>query len=275
MEAHPEVVASFTRVFLIDEDDHIHYDDDGKPWAKAFIYENRDRFEWLSHFYYKGNCLCHPSAMIRKEEADKLGGENPDFGQLADLDKYIRLCFEGELFILDDYLTYMRFLNDNRNYGAPRKDSANRTQFEFSKILHLYTHPFVLENFSQIFLGYHGGNGTAEKLYFLVQESYSGKKNFKKFFAAELFYQILRDQKLLTELQTKKPSIRKEFFDMVGDTEFSNWKASHELKKAKAKLKHQKSAHEKEVRKIYSSFTWKLGYVILTPFRWLSGIKAR
>ena len=72
LDSHPETGAVFTKVVLVDEEGNPIGPEDYKNFY-IFEKENRSRYEWLKFFFYSGNCLCHPSVLIREKCYDDIG----------------------------------------------------------------------------------------------------------------------------------------------------------------------------------------------------------
>jgi glycosyltransferase involved in cell wall biosynthesis len=136
LENHPNVGAVFTNVQVIDEDGD-PYENKDHPYYAVFDQPNRSRFEWLNHFFYNGNALCHPSILIRK-----ICYNNIDFRegitQLPDFDKWIQLCLKYDIHILQEKLTLFRVRDDEANVSGNRPDNRIRSQFELLKVLDHY-----------------------------------------------------------------------------------------------------------------------------------------
>ncbi|MBR0061940.1 MAG: glycosyltransferase family 2 protein, partial [Selenomonadaceae bacterium] len=98
LDANPNYAACFTWVEFVDEQGNLRELDDKDFYKSVFDKPNRSRAEWLNYFFYNANCLCHPSAMVRREAYEKyhlldLHG----FWQLPDYLMWIRLCFHAEI----------------------------------------------------------------------------------------------------------------------------------------------------------------------------------
>jgi glycosyltransferase involved in cell wall biosynthesis len=129
---HPEVGAVFSRVRLIDEQDRIC------RGRTMFSDENRSRFQWLRHFFHVGNCLCHPSVLLRRQCHETIGGYDERYAQLADYDLWVRLCLEYEMHILPEELTAFRILPRSANMSSRRPDSIRRGYWEHRRIYDNY-----------------------------------------------------------------------------------------------------------------------------------------
>jgi glycosyltransferase involved in cell wall biosynthesis len=129
LEDHPQVGAVFSQVRLIDEQDRVVHG------TKMFQSTNLSRFEWLNRFFYRGNCLCHPSVLIRRRCHEVVGGYDERYAQLADYDLWIRLCLKYEMHVLPDELVAFRLLSQAANMSGKRPDSIRRTRWEQRHIL--------------------------------------------------------------------------------------------------------------------------------------------
>lgn len=90
LDGHPELGASFGRVRFVDEAGETIPQGD-LPYGHVFDQENRSRGRWLRYFFDVGNCLCHPSILIRRECYDRVGLYDNRLRQLPDWDMWIRL----------------------------------------------------------------------------------------------------------------------------------------------------------------------------------------
>jgi sugar O-acyltransferase (sialic acid O-acetyltransferase NeuD family) len=137
LDSHPEVGAVLTQAHIID--------DDGKPFLDQnhFYYDiftqpNRTRQEWLHDFFYKGNCLCMPSVLIRRECYEAVGYPDKRLQQLPDFDLWIRMCFRYELHILQEKLTLFRVRANEANTSGDRPENRIRNSYEYTKVLRHY-----------------------------------------------------------------------------------------------------------------------------------------
>ncbi|MDA9163383.1 glycosyltransferase [Rickettsiaceae bacterium] len=100
-----------------------------------FNQKNRSSAEWLNHFFYNGNCLCHPSILIKKDCYSQLGLYNNIFRQLPDFDMWIRFCKQFTLHIMQEKLVKFRILNNNENASAPSVENQIRGRNEHHLIM--------------------------------------------------------------------------------------------------------------------------------------------
>jgi glycosyltransferase involved in cell wall biosynthesis len=150
LEEHPDIAAVFGKVDWIDENgDEIVYK--SFPYLDIFNVKNRTRYEWLNHFFFFGNCLCHPSSLIRRECYTKVGMLNPTLAGLPDYDLWIRFCLKYEIRILDNKMVRYRWVGDKDNTSGDTNSNRIRNRFECFKILDNYLKITDLNEFSSIF----------------------------------------------------------------------------------------------------------------------------
>ncbi len=137
LDSHKRYGAVFTDVTYIDEEGQII--SDPKERFVQFDAVNRTRYEWLNHFFYDGNSLCHPSVMVRKECFNQVGLYNRTLYQLPDFDFWIRLCMTWDIYIIQECLTKFRLKNNNSNTSAINVITQKRTNFELLTIMNNYT----------------------------------------------------------------------------------------------------------------------------------------
>ena len=139
LEKNCDIAAVFSRAQAVDERGAMIESD----FVSVFnAPENRSRHEWLRHFFFDGNCLCHPSVLIRRSGYVEAGGIYKKYlASLPDLDMWVRLCFKKSIHILDERLVNFRVLNDSRNESAD--NIANRKRYAIEA-------PLVLDNYRKI-----------------------------------------------------------------------------------------------------------------------------
>lgn len=96
------------------------------------------REDWLRRFFLHGNCLCHPTMMIRRSVYDEIGLYDPRLANLPDFDMWVRLCMKHTIHVSADEVTSMRIRDDDRNMSAPKPAHMVRINMEFFQILKHY-----------------------------------------------------------------------------------------------------------------------------------------
>ena len=108
MEEHTEAGACFTEVTLIDNEGNV-LSERCLPMEKLFENHYEDQKDWMHFFLHKGNCVCHPSALVRKKVMDEVGGFNLMYCQLADFDLWVRIVTEHPIYVLPEKLIRFRW----------------------------------------------------------------------------------------------------------------------------------------------------------------------
>jgi glycosyltransferase involved in cell wall biosynthesis len=136
LDTHPEIAAVFGMPLTVDES--------GAPTENYFDFRSALRFldysrkTWLKFFFFSGNVLCAPTAMIRRSVYTKLGSYDPRLTNLQDLDMWVRLSADHAIHVVSEELTAFRIRKDHQNASAPRPDTLLRSQFEYAQILKRY-----------------------------------------------------------------------------------------------------------------------------------------
>jgi glycosyltransferase involved in cell wall biosynthesis len=149
LDRHPENGAVFGYAqFIDDEGNDLGY---AHHYNRLFIQPNRTRFEWLRHFFESGNCLCHPSVLIRKQCYNEVGFYDERFAQLPDFDFWIRLCMKYDIFIMPENLVKFRLCQSQGNASGNTPKNSSRVTLESAQILKNYLRAEVFEDLVNIF----------------------------------------------------------------------------------------------------------------------------
>ncbi|MBQ9486396.1 MAG: glycosyltransferase [Selenomonadaceae bacterium] len=135
LDAHEEYAACFTLAEFIDEDGNLQTLDEGDFYATIFDKENRSRAEWLNYFFYNGNCLCHPSLLIRRDAYTKYSlYDVQGLWQLPDYFMWVNLCFHANFYIMHEKLVQFRLRlkhRDNMSASTFNKRVRGETEMYF------------------------------------------------------------------------------------------------------------------------------------------------
>ena len=149
LDAHPDVSLVFGLPAPVDEA--------GGPTApfcdfrSPLAFPDFSRRTWLRRFFFEGNCLCAPTAMIRREAYDAAGSYDARLTNLQDLDMWVRMLIAGHrIHLLPDELTAFRIRAGSANMSAPRPDSLLRHRFETTRILRHFA-ALDAEGFDEVF----------------------------------------------------------------------------------------------------------------------------
>jgi glycosyltransferase involved in cell wall biosynthesis len=150
LDDHPDVAAVFTDARIVNEHGH-DLADPTHFYSTIFTQPNRSRHEWLHHFFFKGNCLCHPSVLIRRSVYETLGLYNPLLAALDDLEMWVRLCLHHQIHVLPEKLINFRVLDGQANFSGDKPENFRRGQYEWIKILDHFQTPDALAQLHLIF----------------------------------------------------------------------------------------------------------------------------
>jgi len=211
LEENSDIGAAFTHAQIIDDNGN----DRGEGsdfYTQVFLQLNKTRFQWLKHFFFKGNCLCHPSVLIRKHCYDRIGLYDERFAQLPDFDFWIRLCTRYEIYIMPEKLVRFRVLQEKTNVSANTPKNVSRHFLEYAQILKNYLNPEILENLVQIFditprvdqIGISMKLGEVESdtaPFFLAMLAQQANYPAHKYFSFDVLYQIYSNKDLNHKLR--------------------------------------------------------------------------
>ena len=141
LRANPGVAAVFGLPRFIDERGGalpVEANPNAGVFEIPFREKLKSRADWLRWFFFNCNCLCHPTAMIRRSVFDEIGYFDRRFANLPDFDMWVRLCIGHDIHVVPEEVTAMRILDGARNVSAPRRDSLIRTQNEYYAALKHY-----------------------------------------------------------------------------------------------------------------------------------------
>lgn len=125
LEENRRFGAVFGRAAYIDRDG-VPIAPDTLPFGGIFDQDNRSAGRWLRRFFAEGNCLCHPTIMVRRDAYEEIGPFSNQLRQLPDYDMWIRLLKRYEIFVSDRQLIKFRLL-PGENASSQTRTNAVRT----------------------------------------------------------------------------------------------------------------------------------------------------
>lgn len=201
LNENSSIGAVFTKAKIIDENGNNL--NGNHLYSNVFQYENRSRSEWLNRFFYRGNCICHPSIMIRKDVYDDIGFYNERMANLPDFDMWVRFCLKYSFYILDEPLIKFRIRNDEKNASAANPKTRVRSRFEVLRILNHYLKIDDIEFFLKIFPDAEKfGNLKSDMIpYFLARIAYETNHDEKQFWALNILYEFMQSKEIVDKLK--------------------------------------------------------------------------
>lgn len=109
LEGHPDFGACFGRARFVARDG-ADIPKESLDFGGIFDVDNRSRGAWLRHFFLRGNCLCHPTALLRREVYARLGPYDNRLRQLPDFDMWVRLVKACAFYVFPDEFIRFRIL---------------------------------------------------------------------------------------------------------------------------------------------------------------------
>ena len=207
LDEHPEYAVVFGYAEVIDEDGH-PLDDNHHPYCDIFHQPNRSRFEWLNHFFHHGNCLCHPSALIRRECYETIGPYEPCFAGLPDFDFWVRMCLKYEIHILPENLIQFRVRHGEQNASGDRPETHRRNRFEYLQILKHYLKLSRTEDFLKVFpearqLDHIENINPVFIPFFIAQLALKTPSDIHHLFGLQTLYQLMEETQVAKKMEEK------------------------------------------------------------------------
>lgn len=126
MRDNPTLGACFGRAGFVDKDGRA-IDKSMLPLGLIFDKQNRSRGKWLRYLFDHGNCICHPTMLIRKSCYDELGMYDNRLRQLPDMDMWVRLLKKHDINISNREMVAFRHL--------PGENASSSTSANYSRLL--------------------------------------------------------------------------------------------------------------------------------------------
>lgn len=145
LDSNPHIGAVFSDAELIDEQSQ-PFLNKKHPYYGVFNTSNKTRFEWLNYFFHHGNCICHPSVLIRSRCHQELGYYDPRFANCADFQFWIRLTAKYDIHIIPKKLIQFRILEKEGNMSGGSLASQKRLRWEDYQAKLLFFDNLLSEN---------------------------------------------------------------------------------------------------------------------------------
>jgi O-antigen biosynthesis protein len=245
LDKNPDIGAVFSWAKFINEEGEL-FEDETHPYYKLFEQPNRTRHEWLNHFFYKGNALCHPSLLIRKECYQEVGLYRNGMAQLPDFDMWVRLVMKYEIHVIPEKLIRFRIHQDKSNSSGNRSDTRIRIQFEYLQVLENYREILSYSELAKIFpiakkYERNGSGDTGFALGMIAVET--APFPFTKLLGLNLIFEALNDP-----IRAKK--LKEEY--NFSHADFIKLSAKHDVFSIEIRNLHE------QLTGIMNSETWKL-----------------
>lgn len=276
MENHSECGACFTKVNIIDEYSNIANDMYDEYFQLFNSAENKSQREWLRFFFYQGNCLCHPSVVIRRNVLEHVGGYyHLAYVPAEDYELWTRIVMKYPIHILEEKLVRYRWeetvnkisgKTDGRIYAFPNIMMLTR-----KRIMENIDNEDFVRYFKEDFINPESESQEeleCEKAHILLRCSGDNAN----FLGLEKYEELLDNEKMLKVLEEKMEFSLSEYykeyrtrnFDLLGELE----KAKGDIRHLKADVEEKQKAIENKQREVeqlqflvdevMSSTSWKV-----------------
>lgn len=276
MENHSECGACFTKVNIIDEYSNIANDMYDEYFQLFNSAENKSQREWLRFFFYQGNCLCHPSVVIRRNVLEHVGGYyHLAYVPAEDYELWTRIVMKYPIHILEEKLVRYRWeetvnkisgKTDGRIYAFPNIMMLTR-----KRIMENIDNEDLVRYFKEDFINPESESQEeleCEKAHILLRCSGDNAN----FLGLEKYEELLDNEKMLKVLEEKMEFSLSEYykeyrtrnFDLLGELE----KAKGDIRYLKADVEEKQKAIENKQREVeqlqflvdevMSSTSWKV-----------------
>lgn len=213
LDENKNYAAVFSFAQIIDGEGN-DFKDENHFYSKIFIQENRSRYAWLRTFFYDGNCLCHPSVLIRKEyyTIDQFDSR---YRQLPDFDFWIKLCMKAEIYVLQEKLIKFRLLDSEKNTSGNTPNNTIRDRYEFSKILNSFT-KLTLTEYKNVFDNKVNNNFDDKDIeYLIAREALKVDSLPHKQFSINKLYDLLQSSVMVDNLKKKFNFTLNDYFHLI------------------------------------------------------------
>ena len=248
LESKPHLGAVFGLCRVVDER--------GAPHPDTFrqtLFKTRwpDHLSYLKYFLFHGNCVCHPTAVIRRSAYDQTGTFDTRLRRLLDFDYWIRLFSRYETQVIDEELAAHRFLDDESNESGMRPEVWAASRWEYFHILYHYLY-LDTDLFSRIFTSEIASlelDGL-DRLVQLGRIAVSAQHISAQAFGLELLYDAVT---------LKLPGITaKEVQELSGSLDIYGVTKYYYLETTNVALANELATSRASLHAVYNSKSWKL-----------------
>lgn len=150
IDARPDLGAVFSDVICINDEGALIEEKRLPTYAYEFRQPNRTRAEWIRTLVEHGNCLCHPSVLIRSEVYEQVGNLDNYLRQLPDHDLWLRVVQAYDIHVMADQL--VKFRVHNSNTSRPSFANIQRIYRERLLLTKRFFQNVTPENFHAAFM---------------------------------------------------------------------------------------------------------------------------
>jgi glycosyltransferase involved in cell wall biosynthesis len=208
----------FSNALVIGEDG-LEYREVTHFYSTIFKQVNRSRAQWLSYFFNVGNCICHPSMLIRKNIYTDIGLYNRLMASVPDFEMWIRICTKYDIYVMPEKLIKFRILDNDCNASGNNPENIIRGQFEIQKIFEAFCSISDIEIFNSAFPD-HTIQSVKQIPIQLAKILLNDLRANAKYWAINKIYQLLESDynyysKYITNVEFTKLTAQNDIFDVL------------------------------------------------------------
>ena len=150
LENNPDAIGCFTWCNMIGRDG------EALEVPNPFHVSNRNKEEWMNYFYFHGNCMAHPSLLMKAEVYYSYRNcFSGMFRQIPDFYLWIQIVQEYEIIMLEETLTHIRVVNDEfrKNVSSLSSENLirhfNEESYVWYKVITNMNNEFFLKAFKE------------------------------------------------------------------------------------------------------------------------------
>jgi len=117
-------------------------DDNGEKLAKNDLFKHGSHENLFESLFLKGNSICAPAVMLKREHYLKKGGFRHNLHQLQDYFLWLQFAFENEIRFHDDVVVQYRL--HKKNLSRESTFTNNRINIELYLIYEYFFHYFLV-----------------------------------------------------------------------------------------------------------------------------------
>jgi glycosyltransferase involved in cell wall biosynthesis len=214
LEENPDCAACFTWCAQVNEHG------ERVTGIDAFQQNNRSPEEWMRFFYERGNCLAHPSILIRTDIYRQLINNNyKAFRQIPDFQMWVKLVQTKKIHIIEEELMSFRWHNSASaiNVSAGTKENLARHQSEecymWYETIAEMEQSFFMTAFQDMLINKQPQTPEeiqCEKFFVLVR----AREELSRQAAVFYFYDIYKNKKVQECFTEKYSFSKKDFFQL-------------------------------------------------------------
>lgn len=216
LQENEEYGACFSWSKFVDENNNSIMED-----CDIFNQPNRTQGQWLAHFYTHGNCICHPSMLIKSEVYKTIGIYNLGLRQLPDFDMWIRLVKNYKIHIIQEPLVlHRRFINIGENTSSPSISNSMRDVMESYNILTRFfddvNDDIFIDGFKKYFRNKNAATSTelmCERFFLILDKKYY-MPQIEAMAAINFFVEKCNSEDILNVFKKEYNFTIKDFYDI-------------------------------------------------------------